>query len=145
MSFDPFAQSNEIVYTNLSVAPWSPTTLIPNGPEVARAVTGQPGTLTFWLQNASGEMQQITHAQEYAHDLYLHWAFGMQLPDWNSAWMQAQGLGQPFHMTDAELLGAFHTMPVLPSDAAALGSLTDAQVTAYAHWAAPEVMIFGQP
>jgi hypothetical protein len=131
--FDPFAQFNLVVRTNESVAPPSATMVLPNGPEVARAVPGHPETITYWLMDPTQHYQQITHDQAFAHDLYLQWAYGVAATAFDS---------MPPHMTDQELLGAVRA---LPSDAAALSAYTDAQILAYAHWAAPEVVIVGQP
>lgn len=146
MNFNPFEHFGELVYNNIDGGPifglsHHDTIPLPDGHMVASAVEGHPETLTYWM-NTGGSIQQITETQGFAQGLWLHFAYGAELPGAHSLFGDLLGLSHELHVSDQDLVTAIMGMPELLGRIVAAG-VTQEQVLAYAHAEAPEVMLVG--
>jgi hypothetical protein len=148
-TYNPFEHFDELVFTNVWAAgPWGiaaqPTTMLPDGHVVPTAVAGHPETITYWLKDDAGVCQQITHAQQFVQDLWLHAAYGKALDNETNLLLTSQNLSEDFHLTVAQFVDAALSMPKVVASIVAAGYTAD-QVIAYAEAERPDVMLVGVP
>jgi hypothetical protein len=141
--FNPFDHLSEMPYANVDagvlfgLAPKS-TMLLPDSQSIATALQGHPETVTYWMPSGTG-YHQITEDQDFVNNLWLHFAYGAGVSDFNTPGMQALGLAHEYHITPDAMRAAVMGLPAVLNAIVSSG-VTEAQVWDYAHWVAPEIV-----
>jgi hypothetical protein len=147
--FNPFEHFDDLVCSNVDGGvifgmPWRPIVTLPSGQPIPSAVPNHPDTITYWLDGADGVYHQITPAQAFVQEVWLHAMFGASLLTSPVPALDAQGLNPAQHFTVAEFTAGVMSMPkVLQTIEDA--HLSAAQVLAYVEAEAPGVVLVGQP
>lgn len=152
MSFNVFAHFDELVFTNEDGGlafgmPRREFVHLPDGQDIPSAVPGEPWTVTHWLK-ADGTYHQITPEQDFAQNLWLHFAYGVDLtshaPGAAAIIAADEAIyGPHWTITADALLHAINTMPT--NLASVLSQYTAQQIVDYAVYEAPNVVLVGQP
>jgi hypothetical protein len=145
--FNPFEQYNLMPLTNVwglshlgtLSAPRPDSFMLGNQTEVNTATPGDQGTVSYWMQGDGGQYHQVTQAQAFAQDLWLHFEFGKPIAyDGQIQAAHEQGLEVYAGITHDALIAAAHNM-----QSVAEAGFTDAEIWAYAQHEAPTVTIVG--
>jgi hypothetical protein len=147
-AFNPFEHYAALPFNNIwsayigdvLIQPRADVFMMGGKTEVATAIPDQQSSVTYWMLGADDEYHQVSEAQAFAQDLWLHFAFGKPVVFGGILDAAAlQGLTVYEGITPEQLVEAIATLDQ-SWRAAIMASYTPDQIVAYAESAAPAMI-----